>query len=133
VHRLPPDQKQSALEALQKVPPELKPALLKQWVHRVENGSLRNPLGYLLTLVSSAVRGEFNSTWTPDQATASGRRLQAKAGVAPENRPEVVHGSTGPEAMATPASAKTPEAIAAAQHEISAMISQLRFGRSGAR
>jgi len=132
VHRLPPDQKQNALEALQKVPPELKPALLKQWVHRMESGSLRNPLGYLLTLVSSAVRGDFNSTWTPDQATASGERPRAKLDVRPDNRPDVVNGSTTHEPMPTPASARTPEAIAAAQHEISAMISQLRFGRPNA-
>lgn len=132
VHRLPPDQKQNALEALQKVPPELKPALLTQWVHRMESGSLRNPLGYLLTLVSSAVRGEFNSSWTPHQAPAAGGRLRTEAGVKPDSRPEVVRGSNGLEAMPTPTHVRTPEAIAAAQHEISAMISQLRCGRSSA-
>lgn len=78
LHRLPVEQKQNAVMALQKVPAELKPALIKQWVHRCDSGGVRNPLGYLMTLVGMAVRGDFNSQWNPDdKAKASHERQDA--------------------------------------------------------
>lgn len=78
LHRLPVDQKQNALVALQKVPADLKPALIKQWVHRCDTGGIRNPLGYLMTLVGMAVRGDFNSHWTPDDKEKSSQgKLEA--------------------------------------------------------
>lgn len=71
LQRLPADQKMSALQAMQKIPPESRPGLITQWVHRCESGSVRNPLGYLLTLIDKAIRGDFNSTWAPGDSDAS--------------------------------------------------------------
>lgn len=123
LNRLPPDEVRCALQALQNVPANLKPALIKQWVHRCESGSLRNPLGYLLTLVSSAVRGKFNSNWDPVDKAAPGDMPMLSQGTDSLQSAD----SLGPRPVATPD--RTPESLAAAKQEISAMMSQLRFGR----
>lgn len=132
LHRLPPDQKRNAVEAMQKVPPDLKPALIKQWVHRFESGTLRNPLGYLLTLVNSAVRGEFNSNWNPDDKATSGENLPAIANPMVSQGFDASKGSNQLVPKSVPAPARNPETMAAAKQEISAMMSQLRFGKPNA-
>lgn len=124
--RLPPDEVRSALQAMQNVPTNLKPALIKQWVHRCESGSLRNPLGYLLTLVSSAVRGKFNSNWDPDDKAAPGEIPTVNQRADTSLRAKSF--ASIPVATAD----RTPESLAAAKQEISAMMSQLRFGRPNA-
>lgn len=65
IHRLPADHKHSALQALQKVPEKLRPALISQWAHRCDAGEVRNPYGYLMSLIAKAVGGDFNSQWKP--------------------------------------------------------------------
>jgi len=132
LHRLPPDQKRNAVEAMQKVPTDLKPALIKQWVHRYENGSLRNPLGYLLTLVASAVRGEFNSNWNPDDKSASGEALPITANPIVSKGSDASKNSNQLTQKSVPTPARNPETMAAAKQEISAMMSQLRFGKPNA-
>jgi ParB family protein of integrating conjugative element (PFGI_1 class) len=132
LHRLPPDQKRNAVEAMQKVPTDLKPALIKQWAHRYESGSLRNPLGYLLTLVASAVRGEFNSNWNPDDKSASGETLPAMANPIASKGSDASKNSNQLAQKSVPTPARNPEAMAAAKQEISAMMSQLRFGKPNA-
>lgn len=124
--RLPPDEVRSALQAMQNVPTNLKPALIKQWVHRCESGSLRNPLGYLLTLVSNAVRGKFNSNWDPDEKAAPREMPTVSQGADTSLRAKSL--ASIPVATAD----RTPESLAAAKQEISAMMSQLRFGRPNA-
>ena len=124
--RLSPDEVRSALQAMQNVPTNLKPALIKQWVHRCESGSLRNPLGYLLTLVSSAVRGKFNSNWDPDDKAAPREMPTVSQGADTSLRAKSL--ASIPVATAD----RTPESLAAAKQEISAMMSQLRFGRPNA-
>lgn len=123
LHRLPTDQKQSALVALQKVPPELKPALIKQWVHRCDMGSVRNPLGYLMTLVATAVRGDFNSNWNPDDKPRPGH-------LDTERQPT---GST-PVHVAQPGKAKVtprnPESVHTANQTLSEMLHLLKPNRS---
>lgn len=132
LHRLPPDQKRNAVEAMQKVPPDLKPALIKQWVHRFESGTLRNPLGYLLTLVTSAVRGEFNSNWSPDDKAAQSESPPVAANPVVGQGPDAARPSNQLAPKSMPAPVRNPETIAAAKQEISAMMSQLKFGKPDA-
>ncbi|AZC39396.1 STY4528 family pathogenicity island replication protein [Pseudomonas chlororaphis] len=133
LQRLPADQKQSAVEAMQKVPIEIKPALIRQWVHRCEGGSLRNPVGYLLTLVNKAVRGEFNSNWSPEDQAGTEAASSAPPALAVDQtlaNPQIVLSAAKTPAPNAPRGAeRPPETVAAAKHEISAMISQLRFGK----
>ena len=119
LHRLPVEQKQNAVLALQKVPAELKTALIKQWVHRCDSGGVRNPLGYLMTLVGMAVRGDFNSQWNPDdKAKASPERQDASA------PPE---GAEQPTKTLT--QTRSPESIQTAKHTLSGMLHLLKPNR----
>ncbi|QHF43110.1 hypothetical protein PspS35_04675 [Pseudomonas sp. S35] len=119
LHRLPADQKQSAVVALQKVPEELKPALIKQWVHRCDSGGIRNPLGYLMTLVGMAVRGDFNSHWDPDDKA---RSSPSRQGVA--NPP-----SNATQPAKTVAETRSPESVQTARNTLSGMLHLLRPNR----
>ncbi|MDP9030253.1 MAG: hypothetical protein M3O11_07315, partial [Pseudomonadota bacterium] len=119
LHRLPTDQKQSALVALQKVPPEVKPALIKQWVHRCDMGSVRNPLGYLMTLVATAVRGDFNSNWKPDDKP----RLSHMNTGSPSTGSSTVEVAQPVKAMMTP---RNPESIQTANQTLSEMLNLLK-------
>ncbi|MCF4988755.1 hypothetical protein GIW56_02545 [Pseudomonas gessardii] len=116
LHRLPIEQKQNAILALQKVPIELKPILIKQWVHRCDSGGIRNPLGYLMTLVGMAVRGDFNSQWDPAD--------KARSDSAPQNTfsPPLVAGQ--PEK--TVALTRSPESIQTANQTLSGMLHLLK-------
>ncbi|WP_119737103.1 STY4528 family pathogenicity island replication protein [Pseudomonas sp. Larv2_ips] len=125
LHRLPTDQKQSALVALQKVPPEVKPALIKQWVHRCDTGSVRNPLGYLMTLVAIAVRGDFNSNWSPDDKVASSLCHKNAASPPADKRPEKIDHSA--KAVAIPGN---PESIHTANQTLSEMLHLLKPRRT---
>jgi hypothetical protein len=131
LHRLQPDEKHHALQALQKIPIDVRPDVLSQWVHRVETGSLRNPLGYLLSLVSRAVRGEFNSNWSPEPSPATN-------GAPPDAPKHVEPGDNlstdpiAPPSQTEPPSVKSPEARAKARRELDAMLSAVRFGRPDA-
>ncbi|WLI07609.1 STY4528 family pathogenicity island replication protein [Pseudomonas sp. FP597] len=115
LHRLPGDQKQKAVLALQKVPTDLKSALIKQWVHRCEKGSVRNPLGYLMTLVGMAVRGDFNSDWLPEGQTAAETVLQIALNP---------HESTGKSSKPEPL-IRSPESMQTAQKTLSGMLQLL--------
>ncbi|MGZ0717707.1 STY4528 family pathogenicity island replication protein [Pseudomonas gessardii] len=119
LHRLPVDQKQSAVVALQKVPAELKPALIKQWVHRCDSGGIRNPLGYLMTLVGMAVRGDFNSNWSPDD--------KAKACPERQSASDQPRGADHP--TKTVALPRSPESIQTANHTLSGMLHLLKPNR----
>jgi hypothetical protein len=66
LERLPSEQKLKAVEAMQLVPNELKTAVIEQWLHRLESGGVRNPFGYLSTIVKKARSGEFNAAWKPE-------------------------------------------------------------------
>lgn len=123
LHRLPMDQKQSALVALQKVPPVVKPALIKQWVHRCDMGSVRNPLGYLMTLVTTAVRGDFNSNWNPDDKPRPGHMETARKSTGSE----LVHVAQPVKKMVTP---RNPESIYTANQTLSEMLHLLKPNRS---
>ena len=119
LHRLPTDQKQSALVALQKVPPELKPALIKQWVHRCDLGSIRNPLGYLMSLVTTAVRGDFNSNWEPGEKLRPGPMNSD----IPPTGSEHVKVTQPAKAQAVP---RNPESIQTANQTLSEMLNLLK-------
>lgn len=119
LHRLPVDQKQNAVLALQKVPAELKPALIKQWVHRCDSGGVRNPLGYLMTLVGMAVRGDFNSQWSPDE----------KAKVIPERQDSSAPPEDAAQSTKTLALHRSPESIQTAKHTLSGMLNLLKPNR----
>ncbi|QOY72462.1 STY4528 family pathogenicity island replication protein [Pseudomonas sp. OST1909] len=123
LHRLPTDQKQSALVALQKVPPEVKPALIKQWVHRCDMGSVRNPLGYLMTLVTTAVRGDFNSNWKPDEKPRPGHMNTDRQ----PTGSSTVEVAQPVKAMVTP---RNPESIQTANQTLSEMLHLLKPNRS---
>lgn len=125
LHRLPVEQKQSAVVAMQKVPAELKPALIKQWVHRCDSGSIRNPLGYLMTLVAMAVRGDFNSDWSPDDKATSGLGHKNTVSLPADSRPEE---SNQPlKAVVLP---RNPESIQTANQRLSEMLHLLKPHRS---
>lgn len=119
LHRLPVDQKQSAVIALQKVPAELKPALVKQWVHRCDSGGIRNPLGYLMTLVGMAVRGDFNSHWNPDDKAKSSPGHQDA-----DDPPAIADQPTK-----TVALTRSPESIQTAKQTLSGMLHLLKPNR----
>jgi len=119
LHRLPVDQKQSALVALQKVPPDLKPALIKQWVHRCDSGGIRNPLGYLMTLVGMAVRGDFNSEWSPGDKTGS----------SPEHQGAADPSASADRSTKTVASPRSSESIQTANQTLSGMLHLLKPNR----
>ncbi|MBD8739105.1 hypothetical protein IFR41_06260 [Pseudomonas fluorescens] len=123
LHRLPTDQKQSALVALQKVPPEVKPALIKQWVHRCDAGSVRNPFGYLMTLVTTAVRGDFNSNWKPDDKPRLG---QVNTG-GPSTSSSNVEVAQPLKAIVTP---RKPESVQTANKTLSEMLHLLKPNQS---
>lgn len=126
LHRLPGDQKQNALAALQKVPPDLKPALIKQWIHRCDSGSIRNPLGYFLTLVSTAVRGEFNSNWQPDDKVTPGPGQ--KSGSRQTEEPGTNNSPTALPAQAVrgPVIPPNAESIHTAKQQLSEMLALLK-------
>jgi hypothetical protein len=126
LHRLPGDQKQNALAALQKVPPDLKPALIKQWIHRCDSGSIRNPLGYFLTLVSTAVRGEFNSNWQPDDKVTPG--LGQKSGSRQTAEPGTNNSPTALPAQAVrgPVIPPSAESIHTAKQQLNEMLALLK-------
>jgi hypothetical protein len=119
LHRLPVDQKQNALVALQKIPADMKPALIKQWVHRCDTGGIRNPLGYLMTLVGMAVRGEFNSQWNPDD--------KAKASPGDQVASNPLNSASQPTKAV--ALARSPESIQTAKHTLSGMLHLLKPNR----
>lgn len=119
LHRLPVDQKQSAVLALQKVPAELKAALIKQWVHRCDTGGIRNPLGYLMTLVGMAVRGDFNSQWDPE-GKARSHSLRQEAVDPPSNAMQPTK---------TVALPRSPESVQTARNTLSGMLHLLRPNR----
>jgi hypothetical protein len=125
LHRLPVEQKQSAVLALQKVPAELKPALIKQWVHRCDSGGIRNPLGYLMTLVAMAVRGDFNSNWSPDDKVAPNPGYKNFASPPADLRPE--KNDQPPKAMVLP---RNPKSIQTANQTLSEMLHLLKPHRS---
>ncbi|WP_184744706.1 MULTISPECIES: STY4528 family pathogenicity island replication protein [unclassified Pseudomonas] len=119
LHRLPVDQKQNAVMALQKVPTELKPALIKQWVHRCDAGGIRNPLGYLMTLVGMAVRGDFNSQWDPEGKARSSPGCQG----AVEPPPNAIQPAK------TAALPRSPESVQTARNTLSGMLHLLKPNR----
>ncbi len=119
LHRLPTDQKQSALVALQKVPPEVKPALIQQWVHRCDMGSIRNPLGYLMTLVTSAIRGDFNSNWKPEGKSRPGH-------IDTVNPPTGARPVEVAQPTKVPATPRNPESIQTANQTLSEMLNLLK-------
>jgi len=97
----------------------LKPALIKQWVHRCDSGGVRNPLGYLMTLVGMAVRGEFNSQWSPDD----------KAKVIPERQDSSAPPEDAAQSRKTLALHRSPESIQTAKHTLSGMLNLLKPNR----
>jgi hypothetical protein len=128
VHRLPVNQKHQALQALQKVPENLKPTLIKQWTHRCDSGAVRNPFGYLMTLVEKAIRGNFNGEWSPDEKSAAQNMdasqaspKRAQVGRKPESSPSARVAHTPP----------SEELIKTANHQLGEMMRLLRAGRGG--
>lgn len=124
MHRLPPDQKHVAVQALQKVPEDLRPALVKQWAHRCDAGDVRNPYGYLLSLVTKAVRGDFNSQWNPVEKPAQMHGDANTGGLLSQSR------TPGPEQQAKAVhSAPSDESIKTANQQLSEMMRLLKSGR----
>lgn len=123
LHRLPADQKMSALQAMQKIPPESRPGLIAQWVHRCDSGSVRNPLGYLLTLIDKAIRGDFNSTWAPGDSDV----LHGHSPNPPANRNADDLAQNRPDRPSKePALPRSAEAMQTAKQQMSQMKHLLR-------
>lgn len=126
MHRLPPDQKHTAAQALQKVPENLRPALVEQWAHRCNLGDVRNPLGYLMTLVTKAVRGDFNSQWVPGEMSAANNGLAGQADTATGQSPPAPEAGHQPNIVNVPPSA---ESMKTANQQLSEMMLLLRAGQ----
>ncbi|AMB86047.1 hypothetical protein AWM79_12365 [Pseudomonas agarici] len=125
LHRLSPDQKHRALAAMQKVPPELNPAVIKHWVHRCDSGTVNNPLGYLLSLVAMAVRGDFNSSWNPDDKVNK-NPVDPPAGPRSDAPPRQTFAPPAKEVVPP----RSPESIQTANQTLSEMLHLLKPRRS---
>lgn len=113
LERLPSEQKLKAVSAMQRVPTELRPAVIEQWLHRCDAGGVRNPLGYLLSCVQRAIRGEFNVDWRPETSPPpAGPTPSTVAAAGPPTR----------SGTATAAAAvRTPNTVRTAREQINAM------------
>lgn len=124
---LPSEQKLKAVSAMQRVPTELRPAVIEQWLHRCDTGGVRNPLGYLLSCVQRVIRGEFNIDWRPEISlppTGSTPDVVAPAGSS-------VHPSPQSGMAATAASVRTPDTMRTAREQLNAMQHLLKPRLSG--
>ncbi|PUA41372.1 hypothetical protein C5U62_32115 [Pseudomonas protegens] len=106
LHHLEPEQKLKALDTLNKIPEEQRPAVVSQWLHRCRTGQVKNPLGYLMSCVQKAIRGEFNTQWTPGASTAS---------------PDPAVQATPPPYTPAPAPTPSAETVKTAQQHLSAL------------
>jgi hypothetical protein len=61
---LPPDQQRKAILAMAPIADELREEVLAQWAARPE-ATMRNPFGYLLSMIEKARNGEFNLMTQP--------------------------------------------------------------------
>lgn len=114
LERLPSEQKLKAVSAMQRVPTELRPAVTEQWLHRCNAGGVHNPLGYLLSCVQRAIRGEFNVDWRPEPPPPTCPTPGAVAAAAPPAHPPPRRGT------ATTA-ARTPDTVRTAREQLNAM------------
>lgn len=122
LERLPSEQKLKAVSAMQRVPTELRPAVIEQWLHRCDAGGVRNPLGYLLSCVQRVIRGEFNIDWRPEISlppTGSTPDVVATAGSPVQPSPQ-----SGTATSA--ASVRTPDTVRTAREQLNAMQHLLR-------
>ncbi|WP_047305765.1 STY4528 family pathogenicity island replication protein [Pseudomonas fluorescens] len=62
---LKPEDRVKAREIMGPVPETLREAVINQWKHRCTSGSVAKPLAYLTSLAGRAIRGDFNSEWSP--------------------------------------------------------------------
>ena len=126
LERLPSEQKLKAVSAMQRVPTELRPAVIEQWLHRCDAGGVRNPLGYLLSCVQRAIRGEFNIDWRPETSPPpAGPTPSAVAAAGPPVHPPTRSG-TATAAAAAAAAARTPDTVRTAREQLNAMQHLLR-------
>ncbi|OEO24644.1 hypothetical protein AX279_16740 [Pseudomonas sp. J237] len=117
LERLPSEQKLKAVSAMQRVPTELRPAVIEQWLHRCDAGGVRNPLGYLLSCVQRAIRGEFNIDWRPE--TSLPPAGPTPGAVAAAGSP--VHPPTRSGAATAAAAVRTPDTVRTAREQLNAM------------
>ncbi|WP_296222365.1 STY4528 family pathogenicity island replication protein [Pseudomonas sp. UBA2684] len=126
LERLPSEQKLKAVSAMQRVPTELRPAVIEQWLHRCDAGGVRNPLGYLLSCVQRAIRGEFNVDWRPYTSPPPADPTPGAVAVAgPPIHPPARSG-TASAAAAAAAAARTPDTVRTAREQLNAMQHLLR-------
>ena len=121
--RLPEDQKNIAVEAIQKVPAEIKPGLIRQWAHRCNAGGVRKPLGYLLKLVGSAIRGDFNSRWNPGEPATEHQTI-SRAPAEPSSHDAVM--ARHDVSAKAPNLPRSAEAMQTANQQLSEMMNLLR-------
>lgn len=130
IHRLPVDHKHRALQALRRVPENLRPALIKQWAHRCDTGEVRNPFGYLMTLIAKAVSGDFNSVWAPAEKPPAKNDHSSQAGSFPgQNLPIPEPTPPAPVVNAPPSEAS----IKTANQQLGEIMRLLRPGRGDPR
>ncbi|PAU63297.1 hypothetical protein BZL41_12495 [Pseudomonas sp. PIC25] len=127
LERLPSEQKLKAVSAMQRVPTELRPAVIEQWLHRCDAGGVRNPLGYLLSCVQRVIRGEFNVDWRPE--TSLPPTSSTPAAVAAAGSP--VHPSPQSRTATSAASVRTPDTVRTAREQLNAMQHLLKPRLSG--
>lgn len=127
LERLPSEQKLKAVSAMQRVPTELRSAVIEQWLHRCDAGGVRNPLGYLLSCVQRAIRGEFNIAWRPETSPPpTGSTPGAVAAASPPRHPSPQSGMA-----ATATSVRTPDTVRTAREQLNAMQHLLKPRLSG--
>lgn len=63
------EHRMKAREIIQRVPAEVRDAVMGQWAHRCRHGSVKKPLAYLSSLAAMAIRGDFNADWQPGEVS----------------------------------------------------------------
>lgn len=123
LEQLPSEQKMKAHASMQRVPIDLRAAVIEQWLHRCASGGVRNPLAYLLSCVQRAIQGDFNADWRPETASAP-----------PVATPAAHQQNAGMAFAQPPVSApldRSPDAVRTAKEQLSAMQHLLNPRRPG--
>jgi len=123
LENLPAEQKVKAHAAMQRVPTELKAAVIEQWLHRCASGGVRNPLGYLLSCVQRAIQGDFNADWRPEPSSLPTTKPPAAA---PHNA-----SAAPPQIQPNVPAERTAETVKTAKEQLSAMQHLLNPRRLG--
>ncbi|SDB35541.1 hypothetical protein SAMN03159290_02586 [Pseudomonas sp. NFACC13-1] len=89
---LTPAQQSGAKVALQRLPGELRQAVLDEWAARCREAHIRNPAGYLFGILQKALQGQFTVWAAKEQASESGgTKPSPKQTQKTERDPAVAH------------------------------------------